>query len=229
MTRSPSPKMKNLKKTTSAETGGGCFSLLVFPPVMIAAVVGFMLLMFGETSNPIEMARSVSADSVDHLSPVFTDEVMYWEDAIIRWAAEWDLDPNMAATVMQIESCGDPLAKSPAGAMGLFQVMPYHFTQTEQPYLPHTNARRGLAYLRESMDTFYDPRSVFAGYNGGISNATKAEYYWPEETIRYADWGNNIYKDASKGKDFSPALEEWLAHGGASLCAEAREHLGFSR
>lgn len=78
------------------------------------------------------------------------------------------------------------------------------------------------------MDTFYDPRSVFAGYNGGVSNAKKAEYYWPEETIRYAYWGNNIYKDAVEGRDFSPALEEWLAHGGASLCAEAREHLGFS-
>jgi hypothetical protein len=67
------------------------------------------------------------------LSPIFTPEIHYWADSIIRWAAASNLDPNLAAVVMQIESCGDPRATSRAGAMGLFQVMPYHFARARIP------------------------------------------------------------------------------------------------
>jgi soluble lytic murein transglycosylase-like protein len=64
---------------------------------------------------------------------------------------------------MQIESCGDPRARSRAGAMGLFQVMPYHFAGGDDPYNPDTNAVRGLAYLKRSLDTANgDPRLALA-------------------------------------------------------------------
>ena len=85
------------------------------------------------------------------ISPIFTAEVQYWSTSILTWAAAAGLDPNLAATVMQIESCGDPLARSRAGAIGLFQVMPYHFAPGEYPYNPDTNALRGLDYLRRSL------------------------------------------------------------------------------
>ena len=65
------------------------------------------------------------------LSPVFTPEVQHWADKIVSWSAVFKLDPNLAATVMQIESCGAPGAVSGAGAQGLFQVMPFHFTAGE--------------------------------------------------------------------------------------------------
>jgi hypothetical protein len=54
------------------------------------------------------------------LSPIFTASVQYWKDDLIRWSSEHNLDPNLSATVMQIESCGNPNAGSGAGAMGLF-------------------------------------------------------------------------------------------------------------
>jgi len=104
-----------------------------------------------------------------NLSPIFTPEIHYWADSITRWAAAANLDPNLAAAVMQIESCGDPRATSRAGAIGLFQVMPYHFKAGENPYQPDTNALRGLGYLKRSLDTAGgNARLALAGYNGGI-------------------------------------------------------------
>src|SRR5262245_60640765 len=58
---------------------------------------------------------------------LFTPEVQYWTPRILVWAARYGVDPNMLATVIQIESCGDPTVGSSAGAQGLFQVMPFHF------------------------------------------------------------------------------------------------------
>ena len=56
------------------------------------------------------------------LSPIFTPEVQYWASDIKRWSEVYGLDPDMVATIMQIESCGNPVVASPAGAQGLFQV-----------------------------------------------------------------------------------------------------------
>ena len=161
------------------------------------------------------------------IPPLFAPSVLFWEADILRWAAQAELDPNLVATVMQIESCGDPRALSPAGAMGLFQVMPYHFKKGDAPYQPDTNARTGLAYLKESQVTHQNVRQTLAGYNGGIGTAAKAEHQWPNETVRYAYWGIGIYKDAKDGESFSARLDEWYSAGGASLCRQAEQRLGI--
>lgn len=162
------------------------------------------------------------------IAALFTPEVQYWEPKISSWAKEMNLDPNLIATVMQIESCGNPTARSSVGAMGLFQVMPYHFGSDEDPYKPNTNARRGLAYLKSALEARGGvTRLALAGYNAGITGAQKPENAWPAETIRYVYWGTGIYKDAQNGKEASARLEEWLAAGGASLCRQASQHLGL--
>jgi soluble lytic murein transglycosylase-like protein len=163
------------------------------------------------------------------LSRVFTPEIQYWGKWIQAWAAEAGLDPNLAATVMQIESCGNPLARSRAGAMGLFQVMPFHFTASDDPYDPATNARRGLAYLKRALDAAAGvPRLALAGYNGGISVIRWAESSWSAETQRYVFLGDAIYADAASGVDSSPRLQSWLAEGGASFCRTAARSLGIT-
>ncbi len=162
------------------------------------------------------------------ISPVFTPEVAYWADRIRVWAAEAGLDPNLVATVMQIESCGDPRAWSSAGALGLFQVMPYHFALGEDPYDPATNARRGLDYLRRALAAAGgDPRLALAGYNGGIGLIGRSESAWPAETRRYVYWGSGLYAEAVGGAEESLRLQEWLRAGGAGLCQRARLRLGL--
>ena len=157
------------------------------------------------------------------IAPLFTPEVQAWEDRILVWSKKYGLDPNLIATVMQIESCGYVRAQSPAGAMGLFQVMPYHFLEGENPFDTATNAKRGLGYLRQALESGGSPLMALAGYNGGINGAQKPPASWPEETKRYVYWGLDIYQDARAGRDHSPRLEEWLSRGGSSLCGLASD------
>ena len=156
------------------------------------------------------------------LSPVFTQEVARWSGEILRWSDQYKLPPEIIATVMQIESCGDPLARSSAGAQGLFQVMPFHFSAGEQPTDPEVNAQRGLAYLARSMQLAGDDLAAgFAGYNGGHAVIVWAPSEWPEETIRYVRWATGILQEARAGTVPSPTLRAWLEAGGAYLCRQA--------
>ena len=163
------------------------------------------------------------------LASLFTPEVLYWEERILEWSDQFDLDPNLIATVMQIESCGFRLAQSHAGAMGLFQVMPFHFEINENPYEIDSNARRGLNYLKSSLETSAgDVSLALAGYNGGISIITNSSDSWVDETQRYVYWGSGIYEEAIQGKETSQRLAQWLSHGGASLCQQASSNLGLN-
>ena len=162
------------------------------------------------------------------LSPIFTPEIHYWAESIMRWAAAANLDPNLAAVVLQIESCGDPRATSRSGAMVLFQVMPFHFSAGENPYEPDTNALRGLGYLRRSLDKAGgNARLALAGYNGGIGVISRGEWSWAAETARYVKYGFPIYEDARGGVSTSAALNEWYGRYGASLCRQAAQRLGL--
>jgi soluble lytic murein transglycosylase-like protein len=167
-------------------------------------------------------------DNGTAIAPLFTPEVRYWSREIQAWAAEAGMDPNLLATLMQIESCGNPQARSKAEALGLFQVMPYHFFATDNPYDPETNALRAMAYLYRSQEAARgDIRLTLAGYNGGLGMIGQAETAWPEETQRYVHWGSGIYQDAINNSNESQRLLEWLAAGGDSLCKLARPRLGM--
>lgn len=160
------------------------------------------------------------------IAPAFMPSVQYWAADIARWAAIHQLDPNLVATVMQIESCGHPLAVSRSGAQSLFQVMPFHFTATETMTDPDTNAARGLAYLAAGLTRANgDVALALAGYNGGHSVITRPSTHWADETRRYVHWGHGIYTDLQTDPTTSPTLTDWLAAGGASLCAQAETTL----
>ena len=163
------------------------------------------------------------------LAPFFSQSVLYWEDDILYWAERHNLDPNMVATVMQIESCGDPRAQSGAGAMGLFQVMPFHFQAGEDGFEPDTNALRGMNYLAERLiQTGGEIGHAFAGYNGGQAAAASNWSSWANETQRYYVWTTGVYSDALNGNRNSTTLNEWLQAGGASLCVQAEQRLGLN-
>jgi soluble lytic murein transglycosylase-like protein len=156
------------------------------------------------------------------LSPVFTPEVQRWGPDIVRWADAAGVSADLAATVMQIESCGHPSVRSPAGAAGLFQVMPFHFAAGENALEVETNARRGLSYLaRAYVLSAGRADQTLAGYNGGHGVIERDPSAWPAETQRYVYWGTGILEDIQAGRTVSPRLEAWLQAGGASLCRRA--------
>ena len=179
--------------------------------------------------TPIWSFSSDTDTSASGLSPIFTKEIQHWGHDIVRWANAASVDPNLAATIMQIESCGDPRATSSAGAMGLFQVMPFHFRALENPYDPDTNATRGLAYLARSLAAGSgDARLALAGYNGGIGVITRGEWTWSAETKRYIHYGAPIYEDARSGATSSAMLDDWYQNYGAGLCRQASRRLGLT-
>lgn len=179
-------------------------------------------------SVPNNANTTTSQSTTQAISPLFTPEVRYWESLIVKWAKAYQVDPNMVATIMQIESCGDPQAISRAGAQGLFQVMPFHFTAGENMLDPDTNARRGVAYFAERLvQTNGNVGLAFAGYNGGHVAAASSWEAWSAETQRYYTWSTGIYAEVQRGDSESATLAEWLAAGGASLCQQAAERLGI--
>jgi soluble lytic murein transglycosylase-like protein len=220
----------------------GCLSGLLLTPLVVL-MIGMLLIFAVIKHNPAGQSGSslqnmMQADlqpvslsvNASGLAPLFTPEVQFWAASIVHWSNQHGLDPNLAATIMQIESCGNPDAHSNAGATGLFQVMPFHFLPFENAFDPETNALRGLDYMTRSLQqSGGDARLALAGYNGGIGVISRSEAGWADEPVRYAYWGSGIYADAQNGAVSSERLNEWLAAGGASLCRSASLRLGLSR
>ncbi len=207
----------------------GCLVGFLIPP--LSAMALGILAILAMASAPLSSQPKAAAPltSSGGLAPLYTAEVQHWTTRIQDWSSQWSLDPNLIATIMQIESCGDPQAASQAGASGLFQVMPFHFKTGEDPFDPDTNARRGLGYLKRSVDQANgNVRLALAGYNGGLGLIQTNPVYWPAETQRYAEWGAAIYTDAKQGQTESSSLKDWLSHGGLRLCRQASNHLGLS-
>jgi len=238
------------------ENGSGCFSAYLIPPLAVLVIAGLLTLLAlntptptaalpADSPTPLIQSTDPSINSPEQITPaaifsidsstskiglslIFTPEVQHWANDILRWAAAASVDPNLAAVVMQIESCGDPRALSRSGAMGLFQVMPFHFHVGENPFAPDTNALRGLDYLSRSLATGNgNARLALAGYNGGIGVISRSERNWPAETKRYVYYGAPIYEDTLRGATSSPMLEEWYGKYGAGLCNQAHKRLGL--
>ncbi len=185
-------------------------------------------------SDPVEYQNyesvelNVVAVNGSGIADLFTPEVHYWESEIVEWANLHEVDPNAVATIMQIESCGDPQAVSIAGAQGLFQVMPFHFSSNENMQDPDTNARRGLDFLNEQLRyTGGDIFLSFAGYNGGYAASGGSYENWANETQRYYQWAKGIYTDANAGASSSETLDAWMDAGGRPGCERAASRLGL--
>lgn len=164
-------------------------------------------------------------DSSAPLASFYAPEVLAWRSHIQEWARTYDVNPNVIAIVIQIESCGDPVAISIAGAVGLMQVMPYHFEDGENMLNPDTNVRRGMFIFYECLTQFadWDLGMALACYNGG-PGVTLTDYdLWAEETQYYYRWATGLWSDASKGHDTSETLSQWLDAGGQRLCHQAAE------
>lgn len=227
MPRARSKKQDDWQTAAPQENGSGCLSLYSLSILAVFLITCLIAALALNTPLKISAAPNPQTDGTA-ISPIFTPEVQYWAADIARWANASALDPNLVAVILQIESCGNPSARSGAGALGLFQVMPFHFQLGENPYNPETNALRGLNYLARSLQAANgDARLALAGYNGGIGVIARYEWNWPAETKRYIYYGAPIYADARSGATSSPMLDEWYRNYGAGLCRDASRKLGL--
>lgn len=125
------------------------------------------------------------------LRPLFTSAVhdltalpLRHEDAIRAQASDKQLDPSLIAGVIYAESKFSD-STSPAGALGLMQLMPAtaHFIAqrsggtaftTEDLSTPEVNIAYGSWYLRYLLDRYEgDELLALAAYNGGMGNVDR--------------------------------------------------------
>ena len=96
-------------------------------------------------------------------------------DAHIAEASQrFGIPTTWIIAVMRTESAGDMRAVSPAGAMGLMQIMPATWAELRgryglgrDPFAPRDNILAGTAYLREMLDRYGNVAAMLAAYNAG--------------------------------------------------------------
>lgn len=101
---------------------------------------------------------SAASNQVTRLKPIFTGE---------------DVPPELV-WLAEVESSFDPQARSPAGAVGLFQLMPatarrfgLELSPHDQRLQPEPSAQASAQYLKFLYGQFKDWRLALAAYNAG--------------------------------------------------------------
>ena len=112
-------------------------------------------------------------------------------------AARYQVDPRLEAAVAQTESGGNQEAVSPAGAVGVMQLMPETAAGLGvNPYDKRQNIEGGAKYLRQMMDTFGgDVQKAVAAYNAGPQAVKEYNGIPPyRETQDYVNKVLDIYR-----------------------------------
>ncbi|MGM9992290.1 MAG: transglycosylase SLT domain-containing protein [Candidatus Bruticola sp.] len=120
--------------------------------------------------------------------------------AILHYAYEYSLDPRLVTAVLACESNFNPKAVSPAGAIGLGQLMPEtaKSVKTDDPYNINLNIRGSCYILKGHLlrygcssteDLTYLPKALsltLAAYNAGPGAVSKYQGIPPyRETQNY--------------------------------------------
>jgi soluble lytic murein transglycosylase len=136
------------------------------------AAVGALLVAAGSTAY------------VEETKPGWYGKMRYplaYEHVIVGHAENYDLDPALLAAMIYRESRFDPNARSPAGALGLMQLLPETAKGialntggekfvVHDLYDPEINIRYGAFYLRRLLRKYDDERLAIAAYNAGQRN-----------------------------------------------------------
>ena len=168
--------------------------------------------------------------------------VTRWNDKIIEQGKQYNVDPNIIAILITLESGGYTQADS-GFAMGLMQIAPGTADDIAKKHLlakrehfnikdPATNIEFGAAYIAYLRDTFcgndFAPRHdycvelVAAGYNGGPGAANalyKGQGLKAIETLSYSRDAMNMWRE--RGANESPTYTRWKDRGGQDLIDKA--------
>ena len=143
---------------------------------------------------------------------------MDWNDYISQVEGQHDLTPGVLRKLIEVESGGWTGAKSPAGAIGLTQLMPDTAKELGvDPTDPAQNILGGAKYLRKNLDKFNgDYAQAIAAYNAGPNHPAVVKKDWnklPEETKKYTQHFLEFIKPAQadnspKASEFKPIEEK---------------------
>jgi membrane-bound lytic murein transglycosylase B len=138
-------------------------------------------------------------------------------------AQRFELPASWIRAVLQAESGTDPRAVSPAGAMGLMQIMPATWDELRvyyglgaDPFDPRDNILAGAAYLRQLHDRYGSIRAMLAAYNAGPARyeaSLTGKPLSPETRNYIAALAPIIDKESAAGATASvrPTAQSWRA------------------
>ncbi|HEX8763459.1 MAG TPA: lytic transglycosylase domain-containing protein [Candidatus Saccharimonadales bacterium] len=165
--------------------------------------------------------------------------VRRWDGIIAEMGKKYNVDPNLIAIIITMESGGYARAESEAGAKGLMQVTGPTSQDIAAKFLkeprtsydlmnPRTNIEFGTAYLAYLRDEFGTAKQgpewtatvelIAAGYNGGPGTASaleKGEGLRDPQPVIYSRDAFNMWRERRAQK--SPTFERWAERGGSRL------------
>lgn len=135
-------------------------------------------------------------------------------DHIVKRATELGVDPELALSIIQQESGGNPnVRNSPKGAIGIAQVMPGTYRQMMGTDAgqndPYNSIEAGLRYLRYGQSTLKtnDPALLAAGYHSGYNRRSLKSGQLP---------GPEVNDGAITSADYARSVSSRIAGGAAA-------------
>ena len=111
-----------------------------------------------------------------------------FENFIQEASQTFDVERDLIRAVIRAESDFNPMAKSPAGAVGLMQLLPSTARDmgVTNLYDPRENILGGTQYLGMLLERYEgNMERALAAYNWGPGNIERAPYRLPDETRAY--------------------------------------------
>lgn len=210
--------------------------LLLGAGAIVVVVIGAIII----HNAQVPLKPEASTVTISWLPPT----VKRWQSTINEMAKTYNIDPNLIAIIITMESGGYSKAHSDAGAEGLMQVTPPTAKDIAAKYLkqprshydlkdPRTNIEFGTAYLAELRDVFGDVSQgptwnstvelVAAGYNGGPLAANHLEQgkgLHDTQTVVYSRDVFNMWRERHASS--SPTFDRWKERGGSTLIDAAK-------
>ncbi|MFA1676878.1 lytic transglycosylase domain-containing protein [Rhizobium mongolense] len=122
-------------------------------------------------------------------------------DLVAKVSSEEGVDPNLMLSIMRVENAGfDPEIVSPAGAIGLMQVMPKVGEAFGAVDLtdPEQNVRAGARFLRVLVEKYKNPVLIASAYNAGEPKVdVRRSLPLIEETADYVTRVVGLYTNTS--------------------------------
>lgn len=207
--------------------------------ILTLAVLGAIQL-----THHLQTPLAPEANSIT--APWIPDTVRRWQQPITTMAKRYNIDPNLIAIIMTMESGGYSKADS-GQAQGLMQITPitakdiaaHDVKQVKRSYDiwdPNTNIEFGTAYLAHLRDVYGSPDQgpswastvelVAAAYNGGYAAANslyKGQGLTDTQTVVYSRDAFNMWRE--RHATDSPTFDRWQERGGSDLINKAKAEM----